>query len=323
MGSVLEWRGEPLQILICCGIFILLSWLLTKLIALTAKKGLRVGDPQKGHQWYFTEFLDKPTYCNSCQSTLVRGFYCESCIVCVHENCIEDATNRFACKVLVLSKSNVMKHHWVKGNLPLCSVCSVCGFQCGSEPKLCDLRCVWCHEKTHDNCLRSKMPDCDFGKYQSLILPPHCISLDLQKWTRQKKRYVVREVTPPGIKNWSPLLVFANRKSGDNEGERLLRAFRGVLNPLQVCNIIKACPSLQGERGRGRGGLPHLRPANASEPLWTPFHTEDPKLLAHLSLGKHVSANLNMASANHDHDHDHAQIIWIEWPNTRFQWSVL
>ena len=231
----LEWTGEPVQILLCCVVFIVLSWILTKLIALTGKRGLQVGDPQKGHQWHFTEFLDKPTYCNCCESTLVRGYYCETCIVCVHIGCVENASKRFACKVIVLSKMNPTKHHWVRGNLPLCSVCSVCGFHCGSEPKLCDLRCVWCQETIHDSCLRhSKMSDCDFGKYKTLILPPQCISVNLVKWTSHKKRHVVREVNPPNIKNWSPLLVFANRKSGDNEGERLLRAFRGVLNPVQV-----------------------------------------------------------------------------------------
>lgn len=233
MGSILEWRGDAYQVLMCCGMFILLSWVLTKLLGLTWKRGFRVGDPHKGHRWFMTEILDKPTYCNFCERPLVRGGYCENCAISVHEECIDDATKRFACKVLVLSKRNYMNHQWVRGNLPLCSTCSVCGFQCGTEPRLCDLRCVWCQDKTHDKCLRSKPNICDFGKYRSLILPPHCISLTVESW-RSKKRFVVREVSPPPIKNWSPLLVFANRKSGDNEGERLLMAFKSVLNPVQV-----------------------------------------------------------------------------------------
>ena len=126
-----------------------------------------------------------------------------------------------------------MNHQWVRGNLPLCSTCSVCGFHCGTEPRLCDLRCVWCQDKTHDYCLRSKSNVCDFGKYKTMMLPPHCISLTVENW-RSKKRFVVREVSTPPIKNWSPLLVFANRKSGDNEGERLLMAFKNLLNPVQV-----------------------------------------------------------------------------------------
>ena len=233
MGSILEWRGDVYQVLACCGMFIFLSWVLTKLLGLTWKRGFRVGDPHKGHRWFMTEILDKPTYCNFCERPLVRGGYCENCAISVHEECIDDATKKFACKVLVLSKRNYMNHQWVRGNLPLCGTCSVCGFHCGTEPRLCDLRCLWCQDKTHDQCLRRKSNVCDFGKYRTLILPPHCISLTVENW-RSKKRFVVREVTPPPIKHWSPLLVFANCKSGDNEGERLLMAFKSILNPVQV-----------------------------------------------------------------------------------------
>lgn len=233
MESILEWRGDVYQVLACCGMFIFLSWVLTKLLGLTWKRGLRVGDPHKGHRWFMTEILDKPTYCNFCERPLVRGGYCENCGISVHEECIDGATERFACKVLVLSKRSYMNHQWVRGNLPLCSTCSVCGFHCGTEPRLCDLRCVWCQDKTHDHCLRSKSNICDCGKYKTMILPPHCISLTVESW-RSKKRFVVREVVVPPIKNWSPLLVFANRKSGDNEGERLLMTFKSILNPVQV-----------------------------------------------------------------------------------------
>ena len=73
-----------------------------------------------------------------------------------------------------------------------------------------------------------------------MILPPHCISLTVESW-RSKKRFVVREVVVPAIKNWSPLLVFANRKSGDNEGERLLMTFKSILNPVQVQVNINPC----------------------------------------------------------------------------------
>ncbi|XP_074639461.1 diacylglycerol kinase epsilon-like [Acropora palmata] len=241
MGRILEWRGDPYQIILCCGIFIFLSWVLTKILGLTWKRGFRVGDPHKGHRWFMTEILDKPTYCNFCERPLVRGGYCENCAISVHEECIEDATNIFACKVLVLSKRNHMNHQWVRGNLPLCSTCSVCGFHCGTEPKLCDLRCLWCQDKTHDHCLRSKTSVCDFGKYRTVILPPHCISLTVESW-RSKKRFVVREVISPAIKNWSPLLVFANCKSGDNEGERLLMAFKTLLNPVQVVDLHEVPP---------------------------------------------------------------------------------
>jgi len=233
METLWQWRGDPLQILFCCIFFVVISWLATKILSFRNRSGLRIY-PHKGHHWSFTEFLAKPSYCNVCESHLVRGEHCENCELSVHEECMDQANKRFACKALVLSRRAHIQHHWIRGNLPLCSYCSICGCPCGIEPRLCDLKCIWCHEACHDGCLRSKSSICDFGRYRTLILPPHCISLTLVGWRKNKQRFVVREVTPPNIRNWSPLLVFANCKSGDNEGERLLKAFRGVLNPVQV-----------------------------------------------------------------------------------------
>ena len=34
---------------------------------------------------------------------------------------------------------------------------------------------------------------------------------------------------------WTPVLVLANTRSGNNMGEALLGEFRTVLNPVQVC----------------------------------------------------------------------------------------
>ena len=237
MSRTLEWRGDGLQIAICCIVVVLISWMVTKIFR-HKKHGIQIGDPHKGHRWFLTDFLDKPTYCNECEAPVVRGGFCESCGVCVHEECIPNALKTLACKVLVLSKNSVMKHHWVKGNLPLCSVCSVCSFHCGTEPRLCDFRCVWCKDKVHEGCVKSKTTTCDLGRYSRMILPPNCISLAIEGWARGRKQYVVKEVCQPNLKHWSPMLVFANRRSGDNEGERLISLFRSLLNPVQVCEFM-------------------------------------------------------------------------------------
>ena len=52
-----------------------------------------------------------------------------------------------------------------------------------------------------------------------------------------RRRVVIKEVKKPPYDNWEPTLVIVNPKSGGNEGVKLLRAFRLLLNPAQVIKI--------------------------------------------------------------------------------------
>ena len=47
-------------------------------------------------------------------------------------------------------------------------------------------------------------------------------------------RLVVKEIVPPAISEWRPLVVMANPRSGGNDGPKVLGAFRTLLNPVQV-----------------------------------------------------------------------------------------
>lgn len=42
--------------------------------------------------------------------------------------------------------------------------------------------------------------------------------------------------------NWTPLIVLANTRSGNNMGEVLVSEFKGLLNPLQVFDLSKTSP---------------------------------------------------------------------------------
>ena len=53
-----------------------------------------------------------------------------------------------------------------------------------------------------------------------------------------RRRVVIKEVKTPPFEKWEPTLVIANPKSGSNEGVKLLRAFRLLLNPAQVCSLL-------------------------------------------------------------------------------------
>ncbi|KAK7502394.1 hypothetical protein BaRGS_00006347, partial [Batillaria attramentaria] len=145
------------------------------------------------------------------------------------------------CKAASTRESRV-KHHWVRGNLPLCSKCQVCGEDCNVRPELSDLRCCWCRRTVHDDCA-ARLDVCDLGRYRRLIVPPNCVELTWVglKGTRQR-HLVVKKVRHPDIEHWTPLIVIGNRKSGNNDGELLLRHFRAILNTPQVIDVHDISP---------------------------------------------------------------------------------
>lgn len=124
-------------------------------------------------------------------------------------------------------------------------------------------RCVWCQNTVHDDCMDS-LPDadqCELGEFHSLIIPPHYLYQVNKLRRRQPEEY--SQVRDTGLRlwvrvgswscfkqlcvscvflqlasccgsGWTPVLVLANTRSGNNMGEALLGEFRTVLNPVQV-----------------------------------------------------------------------------------------
>jgi len=246
--SFLLWVEQPQQIILCSLFFILICFIVTKISKRQKIKHaeFRVRDPRKGHHWVHSDFLIHPVYCNSCELPVVRGVFCDTCWLCVHDECESNGNTKFACKVMSLSSERAsMHHHWMKGNFPLCSNCTVCSLPCGVEPRLCDFRCLWCHETVHEGqCYGKVNVQCSFGIYQQMVLPPYCVSLKMVGW-RGRKQFAIKSVkTPSNIKDWKPVLVLANPKSGSNEGLKLLRTFRKLFNPAQVIDLNEVPPEI-------------------------------------------------------------------------------
>ena len=190
-------------------------------------------DIRKGHRWCMMDVFPRPTYCNVSEHHIVDGAVCDSCGIVVADQYMRDADLMLRCKELSNTSTNEMKHQWIKGNLPLCCVCAVCGEQCGDLPQLCDFRCCWCERTVHERCKSVIGEYCDLGQFCRNIIPPTCIRLKLVG-VKGRRRVVVESARESSTPNWKPLIVMANRKSGNGDADHILRCFRALLNPVQV-----------------------------------------------------------------------------------------
>ncbi|XP_004518470.1 diacylglycerol kinase eta isoform X2 [Ceratitis capitata] len=199
------------------------------------------------HHWYATSHA-RPTFCNVCRDVLTgvtsQGLSCEVCKCKVHKRCAPKAIAN--CKWTTLATvgkdiiedrdgSIIMPHQWMEGNLPVASTCAVCKKNCGSVLRLQDWRCLWCRETVHIACRPHIAVACLMGPAKLSVVPPTCVHSigNDDSWD---------VVSPRG--NFSPLLVFVNSKSGDNQGVKFLRRFKQLLNPAQVFDLISTGPGL-------------------------------------------------------------------------------
>ncbi|XP_017784674.1 PREDICTED: diacylglycerol kinase eta isoform X2 [Nicrophorus vespilloides] len=221
------------------------------LSALTAAAQKRFHEPDQPdclsgyHHWYATSHA-RPTYCNVCRDALSgvtsHGLSCEVCKCKVHKRCAAKAINN--CKWTTLasvgkdiiedSDGNItMPHQWMEGNLPVSAKCAVCDKNCGSVLRLQDWRCLWCRTTVHTQCRPNLAAACPLGVARVSVVPPTALhSIQDEAW----------EAVRPQAS--SPLLVFVNSKSGDNQGVKFLRRFKQLLNPAQVFDLISTGPRL-------------------------------------------------------------------------------
>ncbi|XP_071543284.1 diacylglycerol kinase delta isoform X2 [Panulirus ornatus] len=198
------------------------------------------------HNWYATSHA-RPTYCNVCREALSgvtsHGLSCEVCKFKTHKRCAAKALNN--CKWTTLASVGkdiiedeegnlAMPHQWLEGNLPVSAKCAVCEKTCGSVLRLQDWRCLWCRSMVHTACRPLHPIRCPLGPCRVSIVPPTALTTigTDESW----------EATRP--QGCSPLLVFVNSKSGDNQGVRFLRRFKQLLNPAQVFDLMNGGPVL-------------------------------------------------------------------------------
>ncbi|KAG8227371.1 hypothetical protein J437_LFUL000379 [Ladona fulva] len=203
-----------------------------------------IRDVSKKHSWCSSALFSKPSYCSICESLITtgEGAYCDCCGVYADTHCIKTANKLLKCKSITVSENQPVKHQWIKGNLPLDSVCEVCKEECGVEPGLVDHQCCWCQKTVHTTCLKDMEEDCTFGHYRRFVVPPS--SVLAKRGRRMSRKLILRQVIPPNWKDWSPLIVLANRKSGNNDGERIMSLFRRYLNPAQIVDLCACSPEV-------------------------------------------------------------------------------
>ncbi|XP_058886277.1 diacylglycerol kinase eta-like isoform X3 [Acipenser ruthenus] len=198
------------------------------------------------HNWYACSHA-RPTFCNVCRDSLSgvtsHGLSCEVCKFKAHKRCAVRATNN--CKWTTLASIGkdiiededgiAMPHQWLEGNLPVSAKCAVCDKTCGSVLRLQDRRCLWCKAMVHTACKDLYPRKCPLGQCKVSIIPPTALnSIDSDGFWKA--------TCPPSCA--SPLLVFVNSKSGDNQGVKFLRRFKQLLNPAQVFDLVNGGPHL-------------------------------------------------------------------------------
>ncbi|XP_075231356.1 diacylglycerol kinase epsilon isoform X2 [Lycorma delicatula] len=206
-------------------------------IHLHVKKNVR-------HSWTTIDSLSRACYCNVCEALLMEGFYCDCCGVCVNTGCIKIADKIIRCKVLSLpDDKGPMKHHWVKGNISLGAVCDVCEDDCGTDPGLFDYQCCWCQRAVHSNCMPKLGNVCDFGSFRNYTIPPQSVEL-LGRRASVSNQLRINQIKQVSWPDWSPIIILANRNSGNNDAGLVLSMFRRVLNPIQVIDLSIFTPEV-------------------------------------------------------------------------------
>ncbi|CAF3419591.1 unnamed protein product [Rotaria socialis] len=114
-----------------------------------------------------------------------------------------------------------------------------------SSPKLCGassgFQCLWCSRSYHRRCWdqitkQDEYNKCDYGILRNIIVRPQWLRRipGPAPHFRAQYRFHTANDSTTSIDNYTPLLLFINKRSGGQSGEKIYRKLLHLLNPRQV-----------------------------------------------------------------------------------------